>query len=46
MKKEKQLSRKTKLTFDNKKPVLYCLSSKKKKNCLFWATAEITREKI
>lgn len=31
MKKEKQLSRKTKLTFDNKKPFLYCFSSKKKK---------------
>lgn len=46
MKKEKQLSRKTKLTFDNKKPFLYCFSSKKKKFCLFWATAEITQERI
>lgn len=31
MKKEKQLSRKTKLTFDNKKSFLYCFSSQKKK---------------
>lgn len=36
MKKEKQISRKTKLTFDNKKPFLYCFSSKKKKNFVYF----------